>query len=317
MAWLAHAPVALFSIVMGLSGLGLAWRKANEIFGWSGLVGETIVGGALLCFIVIIILYAFKLCLFKDIVVNEFLHPVLVNFFPTITISLLLISAAILPYDSVFSENIWLVSAVAHLGLSIIIINRWITHNFEIKASNPSWFIPVVGNMAVPLAGAQLGYVEVSWFFFCIGLVFWVILFTIMMYRIIFHDQLPEKFLPTLFILMAPPGIGFNVYLLLNGGELDLLARLLFFTGFFIFILLFSMVRLFIRIPFSVSWWAYTFPSAAMAIAALRYHDLVDNSVSMVIAIAMLLIATVLIVLVSLCTARAIFKGYIFIPDTK
>nr|WP_067288246.1 SLAC1 anion channel family protein [Marinobacterium profundum] len=314
--WIAHAPVALFAIVMGLSGLGLVWRKAHEVFGYSALIGEVIVGFSILCFIILSILYLVKFCVFKEFVFDEFLHPVQVNFFPSITISLLLISAVILPYDAVASENIWLISAAAHLGLSIIIINRWITHNFEIKHSNPSWFIPVVGNITVPLAGAQLGYVEISWFFFSIGLVFWVILFTIMMYRIIFHDQLPKKFLPTLFILMAPPGIGFNVYLFLNGGELDLLARLLFFTGLFILLLLFSMMKLFIKIPFSVSWWAYTFPSAAMAIAALRYHELIHTSGSMIMAIGIMLIATTLILLVTWCTVRAIFKGQLFILAT-
>lgn len=48
----------------------------------------------------------------------------------------------------------------------------------------PAWFIPVVGNIIVPLAGVRFAPAEVSWFFFSIGLVFWIVLLAIVMYRL-------------------------------------------------------------------------------------------------------------------------------------
>jgi tellurite resistance protein len=35
----------------------------------------------------------------------------------------------------------------------------------------------------------------------------WLVLFTIIMNRIIFHNPLPQKLLPTLIILIAPPAV--------------------------------------------------------------------------------------------------------------
>ena len=89
-----------------------------------------------------------------------------------------------------------------------------------------------MGNVLVPVAGVPLGYPEISWFFFCIGLVFWLILLTIIFCRVLFHHPIPDKLMPTLFILIAPPAVGFIAYLRL-AGELDSFARVLYFTGLF------------------------------------------------------------------------------------
>ena len=104
---------------------------------------------------------------------------------------------------------------------------------------NPSWFIPIVGNILVPIAGVPLGYTDISWFFFSIGIVFWPVLLTIIFYRIIFHPALPGKLIPTFFILIAPPAVGFLSYMKLTG-EMDNFARILYFSGLFFTLLVFA-----------------------------------------------------------------------------
>jgi len=61
-----------------------------------------------------------------------------------------------------------------------------------------------------------LGFVELSWFFFSVGLIMWAVMFTIIMNRIIFHNPLPQKLMPTLFILIAPPAVALISLTILN-----------------------------------------------------------------------------------------------------
>ena len=75
--------------------------------------------------------------------------------------------------------------------------------------------------------------------------------------------------LPTLFILIAPPAVGFLAYLKLTG-ELDAFAQVLFNFALFLTLLLFSQLPRFTRLPFFISWWAYSFPLAAMSIASIE-----------------------------------------------
>ena len=313
--WLAHVPVPLFAVVMGVGGLGLAWRRAHEVFAVPAVIGEAVLALAAAVFVVLVALYALKAVSHWEEAAGEFAHVVRVNFFPAVSIGLLILAAAALPYSRSLAGGRWAVGAGLHLALSLVVIHRWITRSYEVQHANPAWFIPVVGNILVPIAGVPLGHGEVSWFFFSVGVVFWVLLFAIILYRIIFHDPLPARILPTLFILLAPPAIGFVAYSRFMGPELDAVGRMLYFTALFLALVLATLAPRFARLPFFVSWWAYTFPSAALAIAALVYCELRPGWASDAIAVLLLAAATVLIVTVWVQTARALLAGRLFVPE--
>ncbi|WP_299438184.1 SLAC1 anion channel family protein [uncultured Rhodospira sp.] len=313
--WLMHVPIPLFALVMGTAGLGITWRKAHHVLGVPALVGEIVLGVAAAAFVAIAILYAFKWVMHAGEVKAEFNHPVRSSFFPAVSISLLLLSLAAEPYSHNAMSWLWAVGAALHLVFTLRLISRWIVHNQQINHSNPAWFIPVVGNVLVPLSGARLGYDEISWFFFAIGMVFWILLFTIVFYRIVFHDQLPAKFIPTLFILIAPPAIGFLSYVALNGGVVDGFARVLVYFALFITLLNATLVRQFLRVPFFVSWWAYTFPMAAVSVAAMEFHHLNGYDEMSVICWTLVSVTTVVIVTVFLRTLVALVQGKLFVPD--
>ncbi|GEO80765.1 SLAC1 anion channel family protein [Pararhodospirillum oryzae] len=313
--WLMHVPIPLFAMIMGLTGLGLAWRKAHDVLGVPGAVGESLLGFAATMFVLVAALYLSKAVRHFSEVKAEFNNPIRVNFFPTISISLLLLSIAALPYERTLGLTLWGVGAALHLAATVYLIGRWITRAHEITMINPAWFIPVVGNIIVPLSGVKLGFIELSWFFFSIGLVFWIILFTIVFYRIVFHNPLPGRFFPTLFILVAPPGIGTVSYLALMGGQIDLFTRVLLYSGLFLTLLNFSMARHFLKVPFFVSWWAYTFPMAAITIATLEYNHHVPNDGITAVSWTLLVVTTLIIASVFVRTTKALLGGELFVPD--
>lgn len=194
-------------------------------------------------------------------------------------------------------------------------MNAWMNHDyFNINHMNPAWFIPIVGNILVPIAGVHLGYTDVSWFFFSIGIVFWPVLLTIIYYRVIFHPALPEKLIPTFFILIAPPAVGFLSYVELNG-DVDNFSRILYFSSLFFTLLVFTKVRQFSKIPFFLSWWAYSFPLAAVSIATMRMYQLTQNEMYSVLAIILLAILTSFISILIIRTFNAIFDKKICIPE--
>lgn len=314
--WTSHVSPALFAMVMGIAGLGLAWRKSHELFGMPVHVGEILLVAAGVVYIAVAALYLVKMARHWSQFMVDFNHPIRSNFLPAASIGLLLLSAAARPHSMAGAEVLFIGGVILHLVLAVRAIARWITHNYEIHHSNPAWFIPVVGNVLVPIPGVPLGYVELSWFFFAVGLVFWIVLFTIIFNRIIFHDQLPEKFVPTLFIMIAPPALGFIAYQALSGGMIDHIARILVYFALFITLLVASMSRRFLKLPFALSWWAYTFPLDAMAIAALIYADAIGDLIWLkVIAGLVLAAATIVVALVFARTLKGLFLGEIFQPE--
>lgn len=313
--WLMHVPVPLFAVVMGVTGLGIAWRKAAHVAGAPAAVGEAVVALAAVLFVAIAALYGAKALRFPQAVRAEFGHPIRANFFPAASIGLLLLSVGALPHARDLATAVWMVGAAVHLTLTVTLLKRWILNSVEITHSNPAWFIPIVGNILVPLTGVPLGYVEVSWFFFSIGIVFWLVLMTILIYRIVFHAPMPAKILPTLFIFLAPPSIGFLSYLTLIGDGLDPFARVLIYTALFIALLLVAMAPAFLKVPFAVSWWAFTFPSAALAVATMEYAARTGSPGLMSLAWVILAAATGIIVTVFIRTLRAMIGGHLFVPE--
>jgi tellurite resistance protein len=308
-------PAAFFSTVMGLSGLTIALQKANQqVQGLSLLVDSLALIVAAL-FVLLLSLYTVKVVRFFPAVKKEFLHPVKMSFTATLSISLILLSIIFLHRHELLSFYLWSAGSLLHLILTLYVLSTWIQHShFEITHINPAWFIPVVGNILVPIAGVEHANVEISWFFFSIGLVFWLVLFTIITYRVIFHPPMPERLWPTLFIWIAPPAVGFIAYVKLVG-DVDSFARVLYYAALFITLLLLVQARRFIKLPFFLSWWAYSFPIAAMSIASLLFGERQNFQAATVIGYVLVSLLAMVILVLVVRTVKAIMRREICVED--
>lgn len=180
-------------------------------------------------------------------------------------------------------------------------------HSFRIGMFSPVWFLSVGGTLVAAMTGVRLGLIELSWFFFSAGLVTCGAMFTIAMYRLIFHDRVSTALAPSLFILLTPPSAGFLAYIRLAEGQLDVLSRTLFFSAVFVAFVLASLTPVFLRSEFSLGWWAYTFPSAALTMAVLHYHELMSTTLSFILVAAVLPVACLLIFATCMRTAGWLF----------
>lgn len=312
---LAHYPIPLFATVMGTSGLAIAWKKAAHVLGLPAEVGLALQWWALALFVMIALGYLAKLSQHMDAVKKEFAHPVRLNFFPAISISILLLAAAFADTLPDFAQGLWMVGAALHLVFTLIVMSSWIHHTrYDIKHANPAWFIPVVGNVIVPVAGVAFAPLGISWFFFSIGLVFWIVLMTIVMYRLFFHEPLPERLTPTLFILIAPPAVAFIAWLKLNGGQIDAFAQILYNVALFLTLLLAANAMRFFRLRFFLSTWAYSFPLAAITIATLI---MAEQGSAFFVGLSWLLLTVLstVLLLLTLRTLQAVTRGEICVPE--
>lgn len=313
---LQNMPVTFFAMVMGLAGLTVAWEKAGQIHAVNSAIAATLLVQSLTVFGLLLVLYIAKGWYFRDAMRQEWANPVRMNFVPAISISLLLFAVAFLPLSLPISRVLWIVGASMHLLISLHVINSWLhQQHFEIHHMNPAWFIPAVGNVIVPLAAVPLGYIEIAWFFFSTGMMLWLVLLVIVFNRIIFHQPLPEKLLPTLFILIAPPAVGFLSYTSLTG-SVDTFALVLYNFALFLTLLLFSQFPRFVRLPFFMSWWAYSFPLAAMSIASMELGRISSNAFFAQVGLVLLLLLSVLVLMLFIKTLRAAQSGTICVPES-
>lgn len=179
---------------------------------------------------------------------------------------------------------------------------------------NPAWFIPIVGNILVPVAGVEYLPKAFSFFYFSVGFFFWIILFTIFLYRAIFHHQLPQKFIPTLFILIAPPAVGFIAYIRIAQSWDSFAVFMLFIAYFFVALLLF-LYDSFKNLKFFISWWAFTFPMMAITLASVVAYQVSSIVLYKYLSFVMFVFALFTILFVAWKTMEKVLQGEICVNE--
>lgn len=267
----------------------------------------------------IALFYLAKAALHWRAVVAEWHHPVRLAFFPTASVSMLLLATAAMNLSQPVALALWGLGTTLQGGLTLAVISGWIgTRSFEHGHLNPAWFIPAVGNVVVPVAGAQLGFIEISWLFFSAGLIFWVVLLTLVFNRLVFHDPLPGRLQPTLVILIAPPAVAFISWTGLGGpgaGAVDPFGHILLSLGYIFAALMAVQLPRILRLPFDLSFWALSFPVAALTIASFVYAERTGSDPHLRIATALLAVLSVLLLGLVGRTATGILRGEICRPD--
>jgi len=102
---LENFPVSFFAMVMGLSGLTIGWEKAQHILGVDLHINSLLVGITASVFVGLALIYSTKLIRYRPSVMQELKHPIKLNFFPSISISMLLLSICFLPINMAITHQ--------------------------------------------------------------------------------------------------------------------------------------------------------------------------------------------------------------------
>jgi tellurite resistance protein len=307
-------PITMYAIIMGLSGLTIVFGKFYHLQWLPRIFFDIMLFFTFGLFLVITVLYGLKAMKHADEVKADFQHRIRINFFSAISISFLLLSIAFMSFWPFLSMILWWLGVILHTYFMLHTISFWIQHNFEILTMNPAWFIPVVGNILVPIAGVEYMPKAFSFLYFSIGFFFWIVLFSIFLNRVVFHHQMPQKFIPTLFILIAPPAVGFIAYMRI-AQSWDAFAIFLLFIGYFFVILLLFLYKSFKNLTFFISWWAFTFPLMAVTIASVVAYQISNAAIYKYLAFILFGIALFTVVFVAWKTIGKIRKSEICVNE--
>lgn len=311
---LQYFPITSYAIVMGLSGLTIAFSKFYHLAWLPKILYDVFLGFTFILFLIITLLYGLKAIYFFDEVKTDFLHRIRINFFSAISISMLLLSIAFYSYFPILGVFLWWAGTILHTVLLYLTIRFWIEHSFEIHHFNPAWFIPAVGSILIPITGVDLLPSLIMYFYFAVGIFFWIVLFTIFIYRVIFHPQLPEKFIPTFFILLAPPAVGFISYMRIAASWDVFSVALLMLTYFFLIMLVF-MYKSFRSLKYFLSWWAFTFPLSASTIASTVAFQILKYNIFKYISFVLLAVTIIAIGIVAVQTFKQISNGELCVKE--
>jgi tellurite resistance protein len=114
---------------------------------------------------------------------------------------------------------------------------------------------------------------------------------------------------------MAPPGVAFLGWLQLNGDELDAMARILHGLTMVFLGLVLTQAPGLLKLPFSISWWALSFPVAALTTSTLKFAELSGSTGFLIAGGIFLAVLCVIVAFLVLRTGIAVVRQEICLPD--
>jgi len=310
----ARVPAGLYSVVMGLAGLGGAWLQAAQLLAWPRTTGIVLLGLAALAWVAVTALLAAKFVVARERFDAEFVHPAHGAPYVLAPATLCLLMPLVDAWLPTFGRLVLFVGAFGAIALGAWVVGRWIREKHELSMFTPTLLFPMVaGGFLGALGAGILGIQGLGVMLFGAGLFAWLIGASVSLHRLMFGEPLPPPMRPLVAVELAPPAIGAVAWIVLSGEAPDALAALLFGYGLFLVLVLAGLARWLVAAPFGPPWWAFTFPAAAISNAAIRFALSYPGTELTVLAVGLFAIANAVVLYVAARTIAALAGGR-FLP---
>jgi len=267
----APLPASFFGMVLGLSGLGQAWRVAAKLWNMPGVVGEGLLVMAGLVWLTLLLSYAVQAVRHPGTVRDEFRHPVQGGTPALLGVSTLLIVLAVLPYSRPVAAALAALGVAWHLVFALWHTGAMWQGGRKALDTAPTLYLPTVaGNFTSAAALGGLGFPDWGWLFLGAGVFSWLALESLIIQRLWHPEALPAAQRPLLGIQFAPPVVCAMAWLMLAPGNADHWLLMLWGYGLFQLLLGIRLGPWLGEQPFAPSYWAYTFGVAAATICGLK-----------------------------------------------
>lgn len=265
----ARTPPALFPVLLGLLGLGLAARKGMAVLGLSssalgGLV-EAALGALLILWVFAVLALKVKVIRRLGVLAEDMrVLPGRAGLAAS-TMSGMAAAAVLLPYAPGLALVLVLAALVAHAGMAILLLVTLAKLSPDARSVSPAFHLAFVGFIVGAGPLAQLGYLGLATVIFWVTMALALAIWAVSVWQL-WRAEPPAPLRPLLAIHLAPAAL-----LSLVAGQIGAPGLAVGFAGLgmVIFLGLLSAARWITVAGFSPLWGSFTFPLSAFALALL------------------------------------------------
>ncbi|MCB2068115.1 MAG: hypothetical protein KDE15_15900 [Erythrobacter sp.] len=256
-----RTPPAVFPSILGLFGLGLAWRRGGLLLDWPGEIGEIILGAVSGLFAVAALAYAVKLLRRPGVLAEDLAILPGRAGLAALCLSIYLFAAALWPYAPMVARGLLFAGLGWHVLVAVVMIVRFAKGPKEQRRVTPVWHLSFVGFIVAAMAAQPMRLAEMAEIIFIVTFVLALIIWGISLEQAR-RETVPAPLRPLLAIHLSPAAL---FGLVAAGFDLQSLAMGFAGLAGAILILLVIRVRWLTEAGFTPFWGAFTFPLAATA----------------------------------------------------
>lgn len=305
-----NLPSSYFGMVLGIIGTGFAWRYAASILPVSDLPGNMLIGLASAIWLILVAFFLFRLICYPYSVLEEIRHPIkscFVSLFPATTT---LVSIGIEPWFPFFALILFITGAVGQLSYASWQSAGLWRGSHPATAATPGLYLPTVANNFISaMACGAFGFHDAGFLFLGAGVISWITLEPSIVHRMRSAGEMPKEVRPSLGIQVAPAFVACGAWLAVNGGEVDVFAKMLFGYGLLQMLFIIRLLPWYANQPFSPAFWAFSFGVSSMANTALHLGHSAPDGALHVLSIPLFIGANLIIAFLVLRTILLLLRG--------
>lgn len=315
MRTLHRVPASFFGMVLGVFGLGSAWRYGASIGLVPHGVGEAGVLAGCAVWVVLAGIYAYRCLTAWDGVVAEWRDPMTFPFVSLLPAGAVLVSVGVHPYvPAVAAVLLWLGAGSQLVFAAVRCAPLW-TGTQPLDATTPGFYLPLVAaNFISAIGMGSAGHEQIGYLFLGAGVISWLTLEPLVTHRLRTGPEVAPRARGVIGVQLAPAFVACYAYLAVNGGRFDAVALALFGYGLLQLLLLLRLWRWLLAGGFTPGLWAFSFGFAAMANTGLRLVHSDPEPVVRAVAVAVVALATALLLALVLGTVVLLVRGRLLPP---
>lgn len=275
-----NLPAGYFGMVLGIIGLGFAWRFAATIWPVTTLPADVLIILAMVIWALLMLAFITRMVRHGSTLREEITHPLKSSFVSLAPATSMLVAIGLTPWCYGIALVLFLLAVATQL-----IYSAWQTAGLwrgthPKEATTPGLYLPTVANNFISaMACGTLGFTDVGLLFLGAGVLSWLSLEPAILSRMRNLDEMSPAVRTSLGIQMAPAFVACSAWLILNGGQADVFAKLLFGYGLLQTLFMIRLIPWYSSQPFNPSFWSFSFGVASLATTTIKLgHNAPDGA---------------------------------------
>ena len=313
-----NLPAGYFGMVLGIIGMGFAWRYASQVWPVSHLIGEGLVILAMVIWGLLTLAFLSRLLRFPHSVLAEIRHPVMSSFVSLFPATTMLVAIGFVPWYRALAIGLFSIGVVIQLAYAAWqTAGLWRGSHPE-EATTPGLYLPTVANNFISaMACGALGFNDAGLVFLGAGVFSWLSLEPVILQRLRSCGELPAVLRTSLGIQLAPALVACSAWLSVNGGEGDTLAKMLFGYGLLQLLFMLRLMPWYLSQPFNASFWSFSFGVSALATTGLHLGHGSESGFFHTLSIPLFIFTNFIIALLLVRTFALLMQGKLLIRTER
>ncbi|MFB2599026.1 transporter [Herbiconiux sp. P17] len=265
-------PLNTLAIGLGLAGVAEAWTAAVRVIGLPVVVAQAFWAVAAIAWVWLIVAHLVRGRRSGQPLIEQLRHPAQGPLAAIVPVVGMLLGSDLARWVPVAGTVLVLASLAATALFAAWLVSTWISGRIELGAVHGGYLLPTVAAGFVAAGAAQsIGLTGLAWAAFGEGMLFWIVMTTVVILRLTTRPPLPDALVPTLAVIVAPPAVGGIALFALTDDAITPFS--LAFAGLAAVLVLvqLALIPRYRQLPFSLGFWSFTFPTAALVAYTIEW----------------------------------------------